>query len=125
MSVFELFAAGGFALFGLLLAVLAIGLLAGAALGYFTASTDLRQERANAWERGFRDLRAAVESVWLPPTTLLAKVRNPYLKRSLAPEPPVFAWPAEPQHPESLRGVLFDQDAPTAAARAIELRGDD
>lgn len=119
------FALDGWGLVGALLIVGALCLLLGAALGYFTASTDLQQERANAWERGFRDLRAAVERTWLPPTTLLAKVRNPYLKRPLAPEPPVFAWTAEPQHPESLRGVLFDQDAPTAAARAIELRGDD
>lgn len=115
----------GWGLVGALLIVGAVCFLLGAALGYFTASTDLRQERASAWERGFRDLRAAVEKVWQPPTTLLAKVHNPYLKRPLAPEPPVFAWTAEPQHPESLRGVLFDQDAPTEAERAIELRGDD
>ena len=120
MSIAELFASGGLALFGLLLAVLAIGLIAGAALGYFTASTDLQQERANAWERGFRDLRAAVERTWIPPTTLLAKVRNPYLKRPLAPEPPHLAIPTPP-----VPAPLFDQDAPTEAARAIELRGDD
>ena len=150
MSIAELFASGGLALFGLLLAVLAIGLLAGAALGYFTASTDLQQERANAWERGFQDLRVAVERTWIPPTTLLAKIRKPYLKRPLAPEPPHLVIPSPTVVvdgdlsdselaeaikrssgagvlvvPRNMRGVLFDQDAPTEAARAIELRGDD
>ena len=129
MSIAELFASGGLALFGLLLAVLAIGLLAGAALGYFTASTDLQQERANAWERGFRDLRAAVERTWIPPTTLLAKIRNPYLKRPLAPEPPHLVIPTpdllSADQARTNARALFDQDAPTEAARAIELRGDD
>lgn len=128
------FALDGWGLVGALLIVGALCLLLGAALGYFTASTDLQQERANAWERGFQDLRAAVERTWIPPTTLLAKVRNPYLKRPLAPEPPhlviptpdpdlTYSWTGAPQHPGSQR--LFDQDAPTEAARAIELRGDD
>lgn len=144
------FALDGWGLVGALLIVGALCLLLGAALGYFTASTDLQQERANAWERGFQDLRVAVERTWIPPTTLLAKIRNPYLKRPLAPEPPHLVIPtptvavdgdlsdselAEAIErssgagvlvvPRNMRGVLFDQDAPTEAARAIELRGDD
>ena len=83
------FTLDGWSLVGVLLAVLAIGLLGGAALGYFTASTDLQRERANA-----------------------------------SPDPDLtYSWTGAPQHPGSQR--LFDQDAPTAAARAIELRGDD
>ena len=45
------FALDGWGLVGALLVVGALCLLLGAALGYFTASTDLQQERANAWER--------------------------------------------------------------------------
>ena len=126
------FALDGWGLVGALLIVGAICFLLGAALGYFTASTDLQQERANAWERGFRDLRGAVEKVWQPPTTLLARVCNPYLKRPLAPEPPHVVIPTPRVGPSDatlrLRAdslSLFDQDAPTEAARAIELRGDD
>ena len=118
------FALDGWGLVGALLIVGALCLLLGAALGYFTASTDLQQERANAWERGFQDLRVAVERTWIPPTTLLAKIRNPYLKRPLAPEPPHLVIPS----PASWKGdawELYDQGAPTEAARAIELRGDD
>ena len=123
------FALDGWGLVGALLIVGALCLLLGAALGYFTASTDLQQERANAWERGFRDLRAAVERTWIPPTTLLAKVRNPYLKRPLAPEPPHLVIPTpdflSADQARTNARALFDQDAPTEAARAIELRGDD
>lgn len=123
------FALDGWGLVGALLIVGAFCLLIGAALGYFTASTDLQQERANAWERGFRDLRGAVERTWIPPTTLLAKVRNPYLKRPLAPEPPHLVIPTpdllSADQARTNARVLFDQDAPTEAARAIELRGDD
>ena len=123
------FALDGWGLVGALLIVGALCLLLGAALGYFTASTDLQQERANAWERGFRDLRAAVERTWIPPTTLLVKVRNPYLKRPLAPEPPHLVIPTpdllSADQARTNARVLFDQDAPTEAARAIELRGDD
>ncbi len=123
------FALDGWGLVGALLIVGAFCLLIGAALGYFTASTDLQQERANAWERGFRDLRGAVERTWIPPTTLLAKVRNPYLKRPLAPEPPHLVIPTpdllSADQARTNARALFDQDAPTEAARAIELRGDD
>jgi hypothetical protein len=123
------FALDGWGLVGALLIVGALCLLLGAALGYFTASTDLQQERANAWERGFRDLRAAVERTWIPPTTLLAKVRNPYLKRPLAPEPPHLVIPTpdllSADQARTNARALFNQDAPTEAARAIELRGDD
>lgn len=121
------FALDGWGLIGALLIVLALGLLGGAALGYFTASTDLQRERAKAWEEGAGTMRRLIERVWSPPTTLLSRIRNPY-SRSLAPEPPHVVIPSPSDATLRLRAdslSLFDQDAPTAAARAIELRGDD
>ena len=142
MTLSELIADGGLTFLGVALALLALGLLVGAALGYFTASTDLDRERAKAWDRGAADATV---------TPLGKPIRNPYRKTSLAPEPPHYVVPNPPvlnecscDHPLVVRkfgtghamcqrcwrpipsrGVLFDQDAPTERARAIELRGDD
>lgn len=121
------FALEGWTLLGVLLVVLMLGVLGGAALGYFTASTDLRWEKAKAWQEGADAMASAIRRVWQPPTTLIAKVRNPY-ERPLAPEPPhvVIPTPGWTSPPEQRYDFeLFDQDAPTAAAVAIELRGDD
>lgn len=124
------FALDGWGLIGALLIVGALGLLTGAALGYFTASTDLQRERAKAWDQGSSAMQHAIAKVWQPPTTLIARVRNPY-GRGLAPAPPHVVIPTPRVGPSDatlrLRAdslSLFDQDAPTAAARAIELRGD-
>ncbi|QDP45493.1 hypothetical protein SEA_FUZZBUSTER_9 [Microbacterium phage FuzzBuster] len=82
------------ALVGVLLAVGAVALLAGAGLGYFTASRDLDAERAKARQAGRDEAFAEMGVV----STERARAN------ALA---------------------LFDQDAPTDAAKAIELRGDD
>jgi len=84
----------GWALLAVLLIALALGLLAGAALGFYSASTDLERARAEARLEGRRS--AAIEVL--------------------------SSWTGAPQHPESRR--LFDQDESSPAARAIELRGD-
>lgn len=123
------FALDGWTLLAALLSAIALGILGGAALGYFTASSDLQRERAKAWERGATSMQRAIERVWIPPTTLIARVRNPYVARpGLAPEPPhiVIPTPGGARTPwPHLEAAIFDQDAPTSAAVAIELRGDD
>lgn len=108
------FALDGWGLIGALLIALALGLLAGAALGYYTASTDLQAERKAARDAGFQ---SGIETAWGLIGSDARRVASVVLgKRQLAPEPPHFIVPTP---------GLFDQDAPTAAARAIELRGDD
>lgn len=84
------FILGGWPLFVAIVAPLAMGLLVGAALGYYTASTDLDRERSKAYSRGYADATA--------------KYRRPRLS--------------------PLPVAVYDQDAPSAAAVAIELRGD-
>jgi hypothetical protein len=111
------FALDGWALLGVLFIVLALGILGGVALGYYTAATDLRREQGKAWDRGASDMQSAIRKVWIPPTTLVAEVRNPY-RKALAPAPKHHVIPTPPPR-------LFDQDEPTTAAIAIELRGDD
>ena len=125
----------GWALLGALIAIAGVSLLAGAAIGYFSAAADLQQERAKAWDRGFRDLRSAIDR---RPTDPLADARNPYLKRSTTPARPAAltapdldveaSWAGAPLRAEPLSvqaARLFDQDAPVDVAQAVELRGDD
>jgi len=104
-----LFAEGGLTLLGVVLAVVAIGVIVGAGFGYFTASGDLKREQSRAWALGvhagktwadeWRDARPG-EVVPLPV--------DPYTLRSLTPAPPVHSIPTPP------RAVLFDQDDPPA-----------
>lgn len=117
MSLGTLFADGGLTLLGLLIIALAAGVVIGTTLGYFSASTDLERERARAWEIGAADATV---------TPLGRPVRNPY-RKTLAPEPPHYVIPSPPPGSDAAaaRAALYDQDAPTAAARAIELRDDD
>lgn len=48
-------------LIGLILALVAIALLVGAALGYYTAASDLGVERARAWRDGWEAGRNDIE----------------------------------------------------------------
>lgn len=98
MSLAELLADGGLTLLGVVLAVLALGLLVGAALGYFTASTDLDRERAKAWDRGAADATV---------TPLGKPIINPYRTHRPAPAPPHVRIP-NPPTPRALQ--FFDQD---------------
>lgn len=107
----------GWALFAALLSVGAIGLLAGAALGFFSASTDLKREQSRAWGRGV-DAGTSWESRRRRalPGEVLALPRDPYTGEALAPEPPVHDYPQG----------LFDQDEPPLqrAMRDALLPGD-
>lgn len=139
MSGFEL---SGWALLGALLVAVALGVIAGSALGYFTASTDLQRERKNARSAGFDE---GIATAWDLIGSDARRVAHPILTgrgaaRSLQSKPkasadgyvftsppipvePVGDGPLAPDVPLAYR--LFDQDAPTEAAVALELRGDD
>lgn len=87
---------------GLILSISAVTLLAGAALGYFTASTDVKLEKARAWDRGRDD--AARTSRDVDAVARIINLSNPY-RRPLAPEPPHHMIPNPP------RSQFFDQGA--------------
>lgn len=109
----------GRALIGVLFAALALGLLAGAALGYYTASSDLQRERKEAYDVGFQ---LGIETAWDligPDARKLSRVHG-----RLAPAPPHVIIP-NPDPEWAKASALFDQDAPSEAAVALELRGDD
>lgn len=92
MTLFELFAAGGITLVGVIIGATSIGVAVGAALGYFTASTDLEAERKTAREAGFRE---GVETTWL---NLGSETRRALVRATAA-----RAWSGEPQHPDGTR----------------------
>lgn len=119
----------GWALLAALLSVGAIALLAGAALGFFSASTDLKREQSRAWGRGV-DAGTSWESRRRRalPGEVLTLPRNPYTGEALAPEPPVHDYPLQglyDQDEPPLQRALRDGLRATEAQRAIELRGDD
>ena len=99
------FALDGWPLLAVLLIVAVVCLLLGAALGYFTAATDLERERKAARDEGFQ---SGIETAW----DLIGSDARRVASVAFGER---FSSPV----------ALFDQDAPTEAARAIELRGDD
>jgi len=108
----------GWALLACLIIVAAIAIMVGATIGFYSASTDLQKERAAAWDRGMTDTARAVARRAPDARAIISELRNPY-RKALAPVPPHYVMPTPP------RATLYDQDAPTDAALAIELKGDD
>lgn len=126
MTISELFAAGGLTLLGVIIAVLAIGIIAGAGLGYFSASTDLKREKAKAWYEGERSTIDYIKRrEAAKPGELVIEYMNPYRMKRVSGGDVGAHVHRIPGNPAPIHVTLYDQDAPTEAAKAIELRGDD
>jgi hypothetical protein len=104
MTLSILFAEGGLTLLGVLIAVAALGCLAGAGIQRLNSEHDLKHERSRAWRIGVgagalwevhRRLARPGEVVKLP--------RDPYTGEAIAPEPPHVTYPGQ---------GLYDQDEP-------------
>lgn len=80
---------------GVLAAAAGASVLIGAAVGYYSASTDLRRERARAWNLGYSEGASG------------GAPRNPYEARTLAPAPPLTRHTI----PAAVAADVFDQDA--------------
>lgn len=112
------FVLSGWPLVAWLMGLAALAILLGQLIGRLNERDRQRHERSRAWRRGVyagmeweARSRAGDSARPLP--------RDPYSGKALAPMPPRYVIPTPP------RAALFDQDEPTEAGRAIELRGDD